>query len=100
MMKVMNGVALACVVALGSSLAFAANPQDESMTNDVKAKITSTTNVPATASPSVTVNTIDGDVMITGTVDTKTQKEDIEKVAKTVAGVKKVNVDHVRVVGD
>lgn len=65
--------------------------KDAKVNTDVKAKITSTTNVPAVDAPNVVVYTKDGKVKIVGVVDTKTQKNDIEKVVKTVDGVKDID---------
>lgn len=98
-MKNMKTVTLLAASAfiLGSSALFAAQQKDDtSITNEVKSKITSTANIPATSSPNVVIYTKDGKVSITGSVATKAQKKEIEQAVKNLkdqGGIKNFDLD-------
>ncbi len=96
-MKKLLGLAAAFTLVLSSSALYAMD--DASIAKNVQAKITSGTNVPAAGAPNVVVHAKDGKVMIYGIVDTKTQKEDMEKMVKNMEGVKKVDME-VKVIND
>ena len=96
-MKKLLGFATAFTLILSSSALYAMD--DASINQSVQTKITSGTNVPAVGTPNVVVYTKDGKVMIYGIVDTKTQKEDMEKMIENMEGVKKVDME-VKVIND
>jgi len=66
---------------------------DMTITNDVKDKITSTTNIPTVGAPNIVVDTKDGKVFLYGVVDASTKPKDVEKMVKEVTGVKDVKSD-------
>ena len=61
---------------------------DATITSKVKAKLLDESVLRGIA---ISVETFEGNVTLTGAVDTKTQKDRAEQVAKSVYGVKKVN---------
>lgn len=63
---------------------------DAATTAEIKAKLLATKDMPST---SVSVETVDGVVQLTGTVDTNAQIQEAERVAKMVDGVKSVKND-------
>lgn len=93
-MKMLH-VLTVCALVSGSSalMAMGTEKDDTSITNDVKSKITTSTNVPATSAPNVVVHTKEGKVLITGSVDTKTQEKEIKNLVKEMEGVKDVKLD-------
>ena len=86
---------------LANTAAFAADTKrdDASITQDAKTKINGDTSVPTANSPAIVIEVKDSKVILTGTVDTKDQKENAEKSAKAVDGVKKVD-NKLQVKGD
>lgn len=78
---------------LSSTAVVAADRDDASVTADVKAKITANTKIPAGSSPSVIVDTREGKVKVYGIVDTDDQKKGVEQSAKSVDGVKDVDME-------
>lgn len=93
-------VSCALMAFSGVSLANDDAAKDAKITSDVKAKITSGTNVPTVDAPNVVVFTKDAKVTLMGIVDTKTQKEDIKKIVKAIDGVKDIKDDEIIVKGD
>jgi hyperosmotically inducible periplasmic protein len=65
-------------------------PDDATTTATVKTKLAADTTVPATA---INVDTKEGVVTLTGTVDTEAQKTKAEQIAKGVEGVKSVTTN-------
>lgn len=101
LIKTIGIASSALILALGSSMTMAASNtvDDGTITKNVQAKISATTNIPTSNAPNVTVSTQEGKVTLTGTVDSSSQKKEIEKVAKTIEGVKNVDLK-IKILGD
>lgn len=79
-------VLLVCLV-VAAGAACKSGPEDATITGSVKSKMAADTNVSAT---SINVDTKDGVVTLSGTVDSATEKSQAETIAKGVEGVKSV----------
>jgi hyperosmotically inducible protein len=79
-------VLLVCLV-VAAGAACKSGPDDATITGSVKSKMAADTNVSAT---SINVDTKEGVVTLSGTVDSATEKSQAETIAKGVEGVKSV----------
>ncbi len=96
-MKQLLGLAVAFTLILSSSMLSATNAggtDDTALTKNIQSKIISETNIPTTVvAPHLVISTKEGNVVIRGMVETDKQQKDIEKMIKSMDGVKKVDMD-------